>query len=733
MQGKWFKFTLYAIAFLAFSPSFSQAQSRGDTPVHFTADRMDHDEQEQIVTAYGDVELVQGQEILHADQMSYELQTDTVTAIGNVSYLDENGQVHFAEYLQLTNQMKDGFVNALTSFLVDGSRFQAAEAERIDESVMVMRDASYTPCKICESGMKDPTWQIKADEVVYDKEKGSVKYDNAHLEVLGVPLAYTPFFSHPDPTIEQKDGFLRPAAGWNSELGAYASGTYYWGLDMTKDLSLTVTPTGKQGLLNEIEYRQRFENGYVNFKPSVAFASDRTEEEDNRVEENLTRGHLQGSGRFDLTDKWRSGFNFMRSSDKEYLRLYDISNENVLENIAYAERFDNRDYTNLNVQHYQDVRLGLRPSQPDVLPSFYHSMLGDPESLLGGRLSFEASALGLRRNGDEQDVNRASSELGWRIDHISSTGLSLSTNMSARMDYYNARDLDIALTDPTQPSELDEFRFFPQVHTEASYPFVKNATDRQYVIEPRLAFTAGTHANETDIPNEDSRDIQLDVLNLFEPNRFPGEDLQDTGTRVTYGLGGGIYEHDGAEIKGFLGQSYRFDDDNLFPEGSGLTENRSDYVGSLHMNLFDPDVFLDYRVQLNEQNLAPQRHELQANAVFGKFDTNARYTFAQAVDGTGFTQSREQLFYGAGYQLNDNWKLYGDALVDLSDQSSGLRRARSGLLYSDDCFNFNIFGTRNITNRATGESETTLLMRVGFKYLGEFSTPQILLQAEATE
>ncbi len=732
MHSKWFKFTVYLIAFIVFFLSVSYA-SASEVPVHFTADRLDHSDVEQIVTAYGDVELIQGKEILHADQMSYDLEQDIVTAIGNVSLLDENGQVHFAEYLQLSNQMKDGFVNALTSFLVDGSRFQAAEAQRIDENLMIMKQASYTPCKICESGKKEPTWQIKADEVIYDKNKGSVKYDNAHLEVLGVPLAYTPFFSHPDPTLDQKSGFLRPSAGWNSELGIYASGTYYWGLDNTKDVSLKVQPSGKQGVFNQVEYRQRFANGFVNLSPSVAFWSDRTEEEDNRIEENLTRGHIEGKGRFDLNDKWRAGFDVMRSSDKEYLRLYDVSNENVLENIAYAERFDNRDYTNINAQQYQDVRLGLRPEQPDVLPSIYHSMLGAPESLLGGRLSFETGLLGLKRSGESQDVNRASAELGWQNDFITNYGLSVVTNLSSRVDYYNAKDLDAALLDPTQPEELDEFRFFPQVHSVASYPMVKNASDRQYIIEPRVAFTAGSHANEADIPNEDSRDIQLDALNLYEANRFPGEDVQDTGTRVTYGLGGGIYKNNGAEIKAFVGQSYRFNDDNIFPEGSGLTENRSDYVGSFHVNLFDPDIFMDYRFQLDEHNLSPQRHELQADAIFGPFNTNARYTFSRGVQGTGFTQSREQLSYGAGYQLNDNWKLSGGVLYDLSDQSSGLRSARAGLLYSDDCFNFNLLGTRRITNRATGESETSLVMRVGFKYLGEVSSPEILLQGSEGE
>ena len=232
-----------------------------DAPVDFTADTLTHDDATQIVTATGNVELIQEEQILNADQVTYDLTQDLVVATGNVSLLDSEGQVHFADRVGLSNQMKDGFVTALVSYLGDGSRFRADEGERINQNKHVMRNASFTPCKTCLEDLdKDPTWQIKADEVIYDEVEGSVKYDNARLELMGVPIAYTPYFSHPDPQIEQKSGFLRPDAGWDSNLGFYGSGTYYWGLDMTKDVALMVQPTSRQGVLLQPEYRQRFEN-----------------------------------------------------------------------------------------------------------------------------------------------------------------------------------------------------------------------------------------------------------------------------------------------------------------------------------------------------------------------------------------------------------------------------------------------------------------------------------------
>ena len=704
--------------------SSTVAYAQQQNPVHFTANNVSHDETGQIITAEGDVELIQDNRILHADKITYHLQTDTVTALGNVSLLDEGGRVHFAEYLHLKNNMKDGFLHGLTSLLEDGSRFVAVEVERQGGTQVVMRDAYFTPCKLCnENPDKPPLWRIKADSVVYDEEKGSVKYKNARLQVLGVPVAYTPIFSHPDPRIKQRTGFLRPSAGWNSEIGVFARGGYYWGIDDDQDVTLSVQPTTRQGVLTDVEYRQNFANGFVNIQPYVAFQSDRTEE-DLRVEEDLTRASIQAQGRFDINDKWRAGFDVDRVSDSEFLRLYDISNEDVLENVVFAERFSGRNYTNINAQQFQDVRLGEREEQPDIVPAFFHSQIGAPGSALGGRLSAEVSTLGLRRSDSGQDVDRIGGELAWQHNYTAPIGLVTKTQVISRFDYYNVRDSEAALTNPALDSEQDETRFFPQFHTDVSYPLVKNGKAAQYVIEPRVAFTAGRQIDD-DIPNEDSQDIQLDALSLFETNRFPGEDVQDDGTRVTYGISTGAYGYKGASVQAFVGQSYRFDDDNLFPQGSGLENNASDYVGRISTS-FNKSFDVDYRFQLSEDNLQPQRHEVQAIGHVNDLSWNARYTFARAIEGTGFDETREQLQAGGTYRLNDNWSLTSNTLLDLGEEP-GLRRAAAGFLYSDECFNLEIQGTRRITDRTTGENETSLLVRLGFKYLGEFTAPQILI------
>ncbi|MBI3440705.1 MAG: LPS-assembly protein LptD [Proteobacteria bacterium] len=375
---------------LSYANPLSDRNAYKDLPVGFTAKALSHDDENQTVTALGDVELTQGQQILRADKVVYYLAEDKVTAIGNVSLLDARGDVHFAEYVELHNQMKDGFVQGLLTLLADGSRFTAVEAKRENGGTRTtMTDATYTVCKVCEID-PHPLWQIKASEVVHDAEDKTVKYKNARLELLGVPIIYSPIFSHPDPTQKRKSGVLRPQYGWSTALGTHVKAEYYYTVAPDKDLTLEVEPTTLAGTLVGGEWRERFVHGEL--KVSGTTVNSDRKEEDGSISTNRQRANIVADGKFDINNLWRSGFDISRVSDKQYLRLYDLSQDNVLVNQAYAERFSGRNYSRVSAYNFQDVRLGSNAVQPDILPMAEHTMVGEPGSLWGGSLR-----LGLRQ------------------------------------------------------------------------------------------------------------------------------------------------------------------------------------------------------------------------------------------------------------------------------------------------------------------------------------------------
>lgn len=701
------------------------SKTTNDEPVDLEANNVLHDEANQTVTASGDVEMVQGGRILKADNVSYNLQTDRVRATGNVVLSEADGTTYFADDVELKQDMKDGFVTGLQVLLADGSRFTAEEGTRTGGTKLVLKRASYTPCEPCkEDPSKPPLWQLRAKKVTHDEMEKKIVYRDAWFEFAGVPLAYTPYFSHADGTEKQKSGFLTPTVGFDSELGPSYQQEYYYAVAPDKDITVgAVIPTNVNPVALA-EYRQRFENAkfQVNMSGTSSDRVDSTAGQQVTIKDKA-RGHMFADGQWDMDEKWRSGVRVAVASDDQYLRQYNIDAEDVLENEVYAERFSGRNYMVGRAMAFQDVRVSRRQvDQPAVLPEVMASFYGNPNGLFGGRWNANMSALGLYRDGSGQDVARGSTEIGWQRRYITGFGLVNKIDLMARGDVYNVQDRDLAIDD----SNETHTRGFANANWEVSYPFVKRLEESQITIAPVASITAGTNVDfDNDIPNEDSQDFVLDPTNLFEANRFAGYDLIEDRTHATYGVRSGWYGDNGYYGEVFFGQSRRFEDeDNPFNVGSGLSDQESDYVGQI-TGRFGNYLNLDYRFQLNNHDFSSQRHEVDASAGYDRLQIGARYFYAAGIEGTDLNLPREQIRPWARLRMWGDWYTSGSLRYDMGEEDSGLRSAAYGLDYDGQCMTFALTAERTLTEDTTGDSDTEILLRIGLKNLGEFESSGI--------
>lgn len=704
----------------------AEAGRDNEQPVDFTADTLEHDEAAQLVTARGNVVMIQAGRKLTADMVQYNLAADKVTATGNVVVTETNGDVYTADKFDLTDDMKDGFIEKMQATLADGSRFWAKEGTRTGGTKMVLKDAIYTPCEPCK---KDPSaapvWQLRAGEVIHDKEDARVTYRDARFELFGTPIAYTPYFSHPDGTVDQKSGLLTPTMGLDSEFGASYGQEYYWAIAPDKDATVGVEVFSEANPLVTAEYRQRFEDAEIRTRGGVTY-SERTDSVSNQAVDvkDEWRGHLFTEGLYNIDDQWRAGIRSKVVSDDQYARQYDITNEDVLENELYAERFDDRNYAVARAMAFQDIRVSERErEQPMILPEVQASFKGDPNQTLGGRWSFDASGLGLERDGNGQDMARGTLEAGWQRHDIMPVGLVSTLDLTARSDAYNIRDRDVAPIGSGRSGESNKLRGFAQANWQVGFPLVNHfhESGTQLVIEPIGALTAGTNVKvDSDIPNEDSQDIFLDAPKLFEPNRFAGYDRIEDGTRATYGLRTGLYGDEGWSGEVFLGQSYRFNrEPALFPEGSGLSEKKSDYVGSIDVNTGPFN--MNYRFQLDSEQLSSRRHELASNANLGFMQLGAGYFYSTPLVGTDLDDPREQGLLTANIPITDEWQVFGGVRYDFG-QNEGMREGYYGLGYIGQCINVYTTARRELTRDSSGDSSTEILLRIGLKNLGEFES-----------
>mgnify|MGYP003386447444 CR=1 FL=1 len=317
--------------------------------------------------------------------------------------------------------------------------------------------------------------------------------------------------------------------------------------------------------------------------------------------------------------------------------------------------------------------------------------------------------------------------MGWQRRAVSSAGFVNTFSLDGRGDTYLVENSDAAKVDPTLDPYPSALRGIGTAGLVSSYPLVRRFDTAQAVIEPLAGINLSPNIdqNTSAIPNEDSIDTQFDTSTLFQLNRYPGLDRQEDGGRFNYGIKSGLYGDDGKYGKLFVGQSYRFYGNDIFPAGSGLEDRKSDVVGQMKVGL-SQYLDADYRFQFDTANLAAKRHEVQAGGGNDTFRLNTRYLYTAALAGTSFTESREQVQMDGNYKLTPAWKFSSSGLMDLGAQP-GLRNFSTGLEYLDECFSFAIQGSRNVANEASGDNETKLLIRIGLKNIGEFSGPQIPL------
>ncbi len=695
-------------------------------PLDIEADIMNYNDIQRIVSAQGDVIIVQDDRILRADKVEYAIDQDTVRASGNVVLNEQSGDIYLSQNVEYSNELQNGTVDDLQTTLADGSRFAADKGRREEGARTIMEGASYTACDPCKKDPgRAPPWKIVASKVTHDEEDARISYRNARFNVYGVPIAYTPYFSHADGTVKQKSGFLSPSLGFNSDLGAFIRNEYYVAIAPDKDATFGLQAMTEQAPLGLIEYRQRWDSAGLIVDGSVTY-SDRTEEladGTNIARDDELRGHAFAKGRWDMNDQWRSGFDVAYVSDDQYVRQYDITDEDVLVNTIFAERFSGRNYATALVQLFKDIRVSERQvDQPGVLPELFASFTGKPGAVpfIKGRWDASLGLLSLFREGSDQDMIRASADVGWKRRLVSDYGLVSNLDLSLRGDAFHVNDPDISTTTSGNESDSLETRFFPQVHIETSYPVARNFEKAQMVIEPLVAITASTENDENDeIPNEDSQDVQLDASNLFEPNRFPGLDVVEDQSRVTYGMRTALngYEQSNAEF--FLGQSYRFDkDNNPFRTGSGLSNRSSDIVGYIKGDL-NNRYRMQYRFQLNNENLSPERHELDSYADWNRFRLGLNYLYAQPISGTELNETREQIGTNAQYYFNPKWRMRIASQHDLG-VDPGLRRGSLGIDYFGQCVSWSLQGIRNLTDDSSGDSGTEVLFRIGLRNISDF-------------
>jgi LPS-assembly protein len=711
-------------------PSAEAAPAEGERQVAFSAGQLIYDSNSELVTATGDVRMNSEGNNLRADRVVWNRKSDEVRAEGSVRLVTPEGNIVYGDSVVLTDDMKNGVVQNLLLVLEDGGRLAADRAERKDGYTTLYR-AAYSPCAVLspKGCPKNPTWQINAVKVVHDPFKHRIHYKGASLQLFGARIIALPFLSHPDGQGESGSGLLVPEFRLSSRNGLELSFPYYWRIATNRDL--TLTPHVYTGVLPMLEgqYRQvtglgAFQvTGYVTSGNWIALDPANVAIQTQR---SGLRAYLEGNGRFQLDPNWSITVAGRYTTDKTFLRLYDISRDVRLRSLVDAERVDDNSYISIAGWAFQGLRTtDVAGQQPIVLPAI-DARWRLPEPILGGRLQLQANSLAILRT-EGQDTQRAFASALWERRSITGWGQELVLTGYVRGDVYHTSDTLLTATPIYRGTEGWQARGIAAAAAELRWPFVGPFMGGLQTLTPRLQIVASPPTKNLDIPNEDARSVDLEDSNLFELNRFPGYDRWEDGPRVTYGFDWAA-DLPGISIRTTLGQSYRLNSKpSILPPGTGLSDRFSDIVGRTTVQL-GRRLELVHRFRLDKDSFALRRNEI--DAVFGGRRTYATIGYLKLnrnINSIEDLPDREEIRLSGRLQLARYWSVFGSTTIDLTSKkedptslSDGFQpvRHRVGISYDDDCLELGLTWRRDYDASTALRRGNTFLFRVALKNLG---------------
>lgn len=668
--------------------------SAEQTPVALIADSVEFDVDTGVVIANGGVEVFYDSRTLTADRIVYRDADQTIEASGTVTLRTNEGEAIIADTATLDADLRAGIIRSAKLLLADGAaKIAAVEGRRVDGRYNLLYKAVFSPCETCAE-RPVPLWRIRARQVLHDEEEQKIHYQDAYFDVLGVPVGYLPYFSHPSPEVERASGVLAPEFSRDNAYGIGVKVPYYVVLGDHADLTITPFLLTSDGGVLETEYRREFEKG--EFELDLAFGVTNY---DNDGKGPQARIGGFGFGSYEVDPGVIAGFDLAFSADDAFLRRYDYTDQDRLTSQAYLRKYDGRNYASLTTAFLQSFRDGEQQATiPLVTPEISARYVLDAP-IVGGEFGLETDVLGLVRT-DGRDVGRFSAGVDWSRQLIAPQGVVFRGFGSARLDHYVIED-DAAFDDTVT-------RFAPRVGAQIRMPFIKATESATHIIEPIIQIAAAPDdVDNGDIPNEDSVSNEFEATNLFEEDRFSGRDRFESGINFTVGGRYG-FTADELAVNAAGGRIFRLSDNNDFTEGTGLDGAVSDYVLTFDAAYSD---FLTFRSDWRlSSKFDINRAEFSATGSYGRFSLFGAYLFVEEDVAAASPIDRSEMTFGGAIDLTRNWRLSADTRYDpLGDD---FVTAGGALGYQDECAAIDVYVNRRFAESTDTPSSTSFGVRV---------------------
>ncbi len=504
-----------------------------------------------------------------------------------------------------------------------------------DGKSSIIKKGVFTSCKKNDNC---PPWQIKAKEIKHDKEKKTINYKNAWLEIFDQPIIYFPKFFHPDPTVKRQSGFLMPQVIDSSSLGLSFKLPYYKVISDNKDLTFSPRIFSENEGLFQNEYRQVNED-------SKHIADFSLKQKDSKSKTHFFTNSLTNLN-MDVFDISEIEMNLEATSDDNYLKTHNIksaiNNNQSLLNSFLIFRGSSRDMNlETKIEAYEDLTEDTSSDKYEyIFPSYEFS-----------------KRIKSNYNGDYEIISKGNyKNYNTNIfEKVLINDLKFSSNpkitQSGFVNKFNLLLKNVTSEGDNSSTYKNKFSSenYGSIFYDMSFPLKKegNFFDNFFTAKGSLMYSPNSNKDLKTL------DRKIDINNIFTQNRLSLDDTVEGGQSLTLG---GEYnlkgKRDGNDIlKAGLATVLRDNEELNLPTKSTLNNKGSDFIGSL---VFEPNknLKLDYNFSMDSDFKSSNFNLLKTDVSVNKFVTS--FEFLQEDDEVG---SESYLSNETSYNFNNQYSL----------------------------------------------------------------------------
>ena len=468
----------------------------------------------------------------------------------------------------------------------------------------IVKKGVFTTCK--KQKDKCPPWQFKAAEIKHNKNKKTIYYKNAWLEIYDKPIVYFPKFFHPDPTVNRQSGFLIPTIKSSSSHGDSISVPYFQVISDNKDITFSPQFFGNNEALFQNEFRQENKNS--------SHISDFSLKKKGGASKSHFFSNTISNLNFKNFDSSELEVNVETTSNNTYLKSHniktEITNNSSLLNSFLSIKANKEDlFLEARVESYEDL---TREKSSDKYEYLFPSL--ELSKSFNNNLNLTSTAY--NKNYDTNIFEKVlTNNLKYSSNpKISSKGIInkfslLLKNVTTDGDNSQKYESDL------RSHNYSSFMY------DISYPMKNSGNKYDNFITGKASFMYSPNKNR----NVQNLDRRINIKNIYSQDRLGLSDSVEGGQSITLGGEYSLTNKNNRNLlKTNIASVFRDKSDESLPTKSTINNKGSDFIGSL---LFEPNdnLKLDYNFSLDNDFSSTNYNLLKADFTVNKFVTSFEY------------------------------------------------------------------------------------------------------------